>query len=492
MPRTQPTRSRKTAHTRPDTLTPAPLPVPQPPWVCAQCLADPHLHHLAASSRDKHRCIACGRIRKGMTLEKLSSHVANVLNTFYQRAPTGPEGMEWLSFTETGQWFPPGNPLSHLLQELMGANESVALAVCKILQRFGGKPGDRFEEGAFATDAHYVEAYLFPDISKFNEFEAFEHRLRYQARYSHPESRRVLESVFAGVERLVTRDGDPVAVVVQPSSPLGTLYRARVFQSTEDLKKAMIEPERELGPPPAKLAQSGRMNAARVSVFYGATDPSVAIAEVRPPAHCHVLVGAFQLRRQVRLLSVCALQSVMVQGSKFEPAHQARLRHADFLRLISARISRPVLPIHQEEAYLVTQAMADFLAFELAPGFDGMIFPSTQSDAGDNVVLFQGAARVEFLPSTVGARVEADLEFMGEDGPEPDFRVVEWINDPKAPPPALVEEPTFSAAERELPPVTLHLDRKSLRAHFIERVHYESQEHEVTRSTHDLSEPREF
>jgi len=49
------------------------------------------------------------------------------------------------------------------------------------------------------------------------------------------------------------------------------------------------------------------MNARGVSVFYGAIDPRVALAEVRPPVGSRVAVARFEIIRPLRLLDLNAL-----------------------------------------------------------------------------------------------------------------------------------------------------------------------------------------
>jgi hypothetical protein len=57
----------------------------------------------------------------------------------------------------------------------------------------------------------------------------------------------------------------------------------------------MKRPDEEIGPPPPSLAVAGRMNAAGIAVFYGATDPSVALSGLVRRNRAEVD------RRQVRL-----------------------------------------------------------------------------------------------------------------------------------------------------------------------------------------------
>lgn len=79
-----------------------------------------------------------------------------------------------------------------------------------------------------------------------------------------------------------------------------------------------------------------------------------------------------------------------------------------FLRSLSQRITRPVMPDDEAFEYLPTQAIADFLATENELRLDGIVFPSVQA-ARDvvNVVLFHKAAGVEAIELPDGTEIEA-------------------------------------------------------------------------------------
>lgn len=96
------------------------------------------------------------------------------------------------------------------------------------------------------------------------------------------------------------------------------------------------------------------MNARSISVFYGANDPLVALAEVRPPVGCTVSVARFLIIRPIKLLNLTALRDAMTEGSIFDPHHLDRLQRAAFLRQLSDRITMPVVPDDEELGYLVT------------------------------------------------------------------------------------------------------------------------------------------
>lgn len=427
-----------------------------------------------------------------MSLDDLATRIQEMISAYYYPAPSEPQGIDYFSFRETGYWEPPGEMLSDILVEELGTSETIALLLCDALTE--REDGDRHVASGgelfYSPGQHYVTGVLLPDIARYETFRAFERRLRYEARLFHPESRAVLASIFDSVDHLVTVKGAPVVVVVPPGAPLARLHRGRVFQSDEGLRRALIDPDRELGSPPAEVARAGRMNAANVSVFYGATTAQTALAEVRAPAHARVLRGEFELLRPIRLLDVDALTSVRVHGSKFDPAHQLLGRHALLLQIVSWRISQPVLPDHQDGSYLVTQAIADYLAYECSPPFDGMMYPSTQTvDGGVNIVLFHPSARCAVQDPAPGVYLDAELESQTEDGPEPEYTVWTIANDPRAASKPAMEG---SAAPSDKRPFSLRLLRDTLTVHHIKPAEVKAEAFEVGAHSHDASVPTDF
>ena len=159
-----------------------------------------------------------------------------------------------------------------------------------------------------------------------------------------------------------------------------TLHRARVFQSE---------------------------NASGISVFYGATRPETAIAEVRPPVKSYVAVARFEIIRPLRILTLGNLAFASAPGGIFDEAHAAtaegrlppssqqlplRARRARSpTRRLSPLPSRRRLPRHRKRAAL-----------------DGVAYPTTQiSASGNNVALFHKASRVEELHPPHGSAIEA-------------------------------------------------------------------------------------
>jgi hypothetical protein len=243
------------------------------------------------------------------------------------------------------------------------------------------------------------------------------------------------------------------------------------------------------------------MNARGISVFYGANDPNVALAEVRPPVGSQVALARFEILRPLRLLDLTALSAVSTTGSIFDEGLAERLERAMFLRSLAARITRPVMPDDEAFEYLPTQAVADFLATEPKLNVDGIIFPSVQSaGAALNVVLFHKAARVEPMEMPAGTEISAQLGQMYEEGWEVEYTVIEETppatddaskTDPGSFPslPDLWESHPFEPHDADHRDMTLRLAMDTVKVHVINAVTFTSEEHSVRRHRWEKREP---
>jgi hypothetical protein len=347
-------------------------------------------------------------------------------------------------------------------------------------------------EAEFSDDAHYEE--IMPRDERWQEeWDSFEKKIKTEARFFSRTAAAHLGELFNRIDEMRTGDGRSLVEIIGPETNITHLYRGRVFQSQDPLQNAMKRPDLELSAPPAWAAASGRMNAKGISVFYGATTPEIALAEVRPPVGSSVALARFEIIRPLRLLDLAALGTVLEQGSIFDPNYAYRLGRMMFLRTLSRRMSRPVMPDDQEMEYLPTQAIADYLSTEAQVPLDGILFPSVQVGGnGVNAVLFHKASRCEKLEIPDGTEISARTYSMYEDGPEPDFSVIETV--PPEEDEAVVEDERrrrtiftpslddwdewLDADPRER---ALRVDVDSLRVHEVNAVQINTQSHPVRR-----------
>jgi hypothetical protein len=268
-----------------------------------------------------------------------------------------------------------------------------------------------------------------------------------------------------------------------PDTSLSLLYRARVFQNETSLEDALKRPDRELASPPFRSAKAGRMNAHGISLFYGATDRSVAISEVRPPVGSRVMTGEFRLRCRLKLLDLEALRSLEVNGSYFDERYLSSLQRALFLGFLSQEMAKPVMPDDEQFSYLPTQVIADYLAnsrFKL----DGIIYPSVQGKDGmRNIVLFHRAARVKEFAVSPGTEISARANY------DPDEDTSYWVflsaEDPAATKDArakLLRIPT-NLHDEDYRNLTLELAPESVQVHHIQGITFDCEVFEVHRHT---------
>lgn len=361
--------------------------------ICAPCIHEPYLALIADASPVKDQaCDFCGAERATIEMGEVVDQCEKMLDDYYE--PTSLSEDVTVLGEESD-----GYPLRDILEERLGAGNDVLDQVLE------GLTDSWFDwsshESKYGSDPYFVERSRHP--STFGtEWHQMERSLQAEARLVNPKVTETLEKVFGPIQMHQTWRGGSVIVAVGPGAEINTLFRARVFQELETLEDALYHPAREIGPPPPGTGRAGRMNAQGVSVFYGATLAATAIAEVRPPVGSHVVVGKFRVTRPLSVLDLDKLEELVVgsQTSFFDPKTKTIVERNAFLRSLSKRLVMPVMPEHESAGYLITQAVADFLATHPRLSLDGILFKSVQhdgghTDAGPNVVLFNKASRVE-------------------------------------------------------------------------------------------------
>lgn len=352
------------------------------------------------------------------------------------------------------------------------------------------------DESPFAPDSYYAERAM-SDIEYSEQWRNFERSLKSEARFFSRVAEDMLKAIFADFTKHRTKKGSPIIVEVGPGCSITTLFRARVFQSDEKLTAALKRPDQEIGPPPSLQAPAGRMNARGISVFYGATNPQISVAEVRPPVGSRVVVGRFDVIRVLKLLDLRALSSVKVEGSIFDPAFAPTLKRAKFLEGLSHRLTMPVMPDDEPFDYLVTQAVSDYLATVAEPPLDGIIFPSVQvASKRSNVVLFHKASKVEPLNISSSTEIDAHLSTWTDEGPEVDYFVYEKCQ-PAEPEkksrsfdPIAFFQGGFSSQNADDRPITLRLDITSIEVQHVESVKFRTTSYPVRRNRFAAKPPK--
>lgn len=464
--------------------------------LCYRCVDDTYLRREVRFKGKRLQCSYCGKAGAAFLVGEVAELVDAAFQQHYTRTSDEPDAFEYamLSDDEFSSWWERhGEPVVYAIMNAAGIPEKAASDIQEILEgeHFDYEAAKLGEESEFAAESHYEEKGSDDSVWQ-EEWLAFERALKTEARFISRSGANHLASVFDGITTWKTRDGRPLVIDAGPGTTLNALYRARVFQSDDKLKAALARPDQQIGSPPPFVATAGRMNAHGISVFYGADRPEVALAEVRPPVGSQVAVARFEIIKPIRLLDLTALSTVGSTGSIFDPDFAARLEREAFLRSLSKRMTRPVMPDDEAFEYLPTQAIADFLATDATVEVDGIIFPSVQAGAGLNVVLFHKAARVAEIEIPDGAEVRVDLEMSTEDGWEPDYSVIEEI------PPKKHDEPSeekrlsrfaglplwledLRSVDSDFRTATLEIALESVQVHKVEAVSFKTDPYDVRR-----------
>jgi hypothetical protein len=399
--------------------------------VCAACVREEFLREDVRKNGEIAVCDYCyEEEEKTIAVEELADRVEAAFEDHFQLTRSEPNSLEWamMKDEETNyEWEQAGEPVLHAIANAAEIEEDVAQDVLEILQErhYDRDLAEIGESGPYDDEQHYEEKGP-NDIELRQDWQRFEAHLKSEARFFSAYAQGVLDRIFGDIANYKKRDGTSVIIDAGPDTPVKTLYRARVFQSQDELAKSLPRPDLNVGPPPFHSATAGRMNAHGISMFYGATSEGMALGEVRPPVGSEVYVVQFEIIRPLKLLDVAALKSVFVSGSVFDPRHIGQLERAKFLERVSDRITQPVMPDHQPFEYLITQVIADYLASKVDPNLDGLAYPSAQvQDEGFNVALFHKSSRVEEMLLPAGIELSADCWGSDEDGPYPEYTVIE-------------------------------------------------------------------
>ncbi|MDD0967738.1 MULTISPECIES: RES family NAD+ phosphorylase [Pseudomonas] len=430
--------------------------------VCSLCVTDTYLKDLIHKmGESQSECDFCELRSTTLELDELAPLFEKMLEDYYECSS--------LSAAVVVYDYPPdGEIIDEIFQNFILPEPAKELAELVSDGWFDWSS----HEHRFGEDPHFIRSSSLP-VQLNREWYDLDQSLRSSARLVNPFVAGTLEKIFSPLFNNITT---AAIITAGPDQLINTLFRARVFQSAQRMKIELSHPERALGPPPSKLATAGRMNAKGIPVFYGATHKHTAISEVRPPVGSFVATCSFTLTRDLRLLDLRELSEVEPPPnlSLFDPATRELDARYRFLKLLEGKLTMPIMPEAADEGYLITQAIADFLATHPKLNIDGLVFSSSQTDTdgptGCNIILFTKAASVCFSAESEKGSSHFELwEFDDESDSS-------WISPclhESLPPQEDLNQPFQTL----LP--ALRLNRESLAIHEVTGVSYRTDEHSV-------------
>jgi len=439
--------------------------------ICGDCVTDDFLKKVIVKSHTTiDACDYCSSVAPTIDMHGLAIYCNKAIDEFYECSS---QCDAVIVYERT----PDGDQLPDVLERLLGAPGDAIQDIVELLSDYWFDRSSM--DHRYGNDPWFVEKTSFAEPMSGSWYQ-MEESLRNQARFINPEASKMLESVFGPLLEDRTHQGRDVIVECGPECEIDRFFRARVFQTYSALEKALSHPERHVGPPPPGVGAAGRMNAKGVSVFYGSTDPEIAQSEVRPMVGCHVVMGEFMVIRRLRLLDLENLGKISLKpsSSPFDPATVAEASRRDFLKILSQKMVMTVMPELEEQSYLITQAIADFLATHPKLNLDGILFSSAQKAmtrkqvTGKNVVLFNKASTVLNAEEDIQRDASVNLWETDEDGSR--FEPQVW-----AIPRKKDREHSLPFWESPATTATLELNCSSIEVRNILEIEYQSQSYPV-------------
>ncbi|QZY93052.1 RES family NAD+ phosphorylase (plasmid) [Pantoea dispersa] len=352
--------------------------------ICHSCVGDPYISkEIKKIGSTEDRCNYCHTRKKTLPLTELVEPMHRVFQLFYR--------VRYDADLYPG--YSLGYTAEDIISEELGVDGDISEDIHAALKE---EFNDYYDENTYNESYLYRRTDFTSGILE-KKWDEVKTSLQSEARFFNNHVKFFFERIFNGLENLQTVQGRNAVTFIDSNA---TIFRARKFDSYEQVEEALQHPEKHFGPPPHSKATSGRMNAQGIPVFYGATTPDIAIAEVRPAVGSYVVVARFIPVKPLRILEMSALDGLVeVSGSLFDPDMEEKISTASFLRKLSRKLTLPVSG-NSDNEYLITQAVAEYLS--VAYDLDGISFKSTQQTAEKNknsnpfnIVLFSKSSSVQ-------------------------------------------------------------------------------------------------
>jgi hypothetical protein len=396
--------------------------------VCYRCVVERLVARRIKEEGVKRPCAFCENVRRTITIEELG----DIVQPVYEKYAVPAED----DFEIDGDNARPvegGEEPPDIVEELLECDRAVADAVATYLEKANAREVVRGATDYYAADSRAYTLRVPPSSKHEKGWAGFEQAVKHEARFFNTEQERYLNELLGPcLKGDVTGGLPPIIEAGVPRTGFRFIYRAREANTRAARKDIYENPRQRLAPPPPLLRKQGRMNPVGVTAFYGCSDITTCIAELRLPVGGTAVVGRFKITRPIRLLDLRRLDQSRAASniSWFDEALVEKYAYVAFMRGFHALIRKPVLPDDEALEYLPTQLLAEYLSTRLDPPIDGVVFASAQTGErtkttgrnpktlGLNVTLFAPAALVEGTDDRPTVQVLDVREPDGEDEEE--------------------------------------------------------------------------
>lgn len=351
--------------------------------LCIDCISDDHLRNIA-SGMPSLQCAEC----EGESLPAITAeYLAEIMSPLLQgRLTYGRTIRKFASVDDDRGWEEPrGENLEFFLRDILGDQDGFLPDLLEAL--FESEPYDHSDPDDYFLDSEHLYDWVTVRPEELlRQWNDASQEIQNRHRYFSPVAVVLFDRLFGGLNDLcVYLDGEQPVISTLPQGSI--LFRARDCPNQSLTQEMLQDPIGNVGPPPPGDASPGRMNAGGVSVLYAAQDLETAVSEIRPAIGSMSAVIQIRTTRPLKVLDFHLLEKAFQSISFFDSHYDHLIERLTFIRRLHSLISRPVHPNHAHE-YMITQAMAEYLAYIHPEKVDGILFKSVQREDGVNIVLF--------------------------------------------------------------------------------------------------------
>lgn len=352
--------------------------------ICFVCIEDSYLKEIIRTEGIPLRCSVCnGNSNNAFTVEDLGKLMEPIMREYFSL------GKSIRKFDEDSDWWEQdGEPISWIVQEVLGQDLDFENEIVDaVIDAENCWPPDG-DEAFWDETSLYVQKRIKPH-RYIVEWERVLDELKHRRRFFSSAARNLFDELFEGIEDLKAQDANSLQPVIRELPAGSELFRARICKSKSMLQNICKNPFDYIGPPQNGYSRSGRMNPEGVTVFYGALEEDTCLAETRPALGNNIAIITLKTTEPLRILDFSRLELVSHARAQsyFQPDFKEQVEKEVFLRHLHRLISQHITP-GSESDYLITQALAEYLAYVYNKPLDGILFASAQHENGTNVVLF--------------------------------------------------------------------------------------------------------
>lgn len=371
--------------------------------LCAKCITARPFAKWIRKNGERGQCdfdVKHGNRGRVVSVEVFAVHVDEFFRERYQ---LGGEERYVTENSDNVHYSQRGSSLLEILSSVLLSNDDHVVEV--IIENL---PDVSHYDVAQGADQFYDDTACYESIADVEARERadqeeywYENRFTYQWKYF-CEIVQYQRRFFKIKEILDNLFGNPIEYEGENSNPIYMLkaaqeiFRARILNDGFTEAVLQLNPARELGPPPKEHAQAGRMNVEYIPAFYGAFSEHTAVAEMRPGIGEEVAIGAFVLRRDIKVFDFTVFSITAGVERSINYVHT----RYEFIKQMEEEISRRVLAYEKRRQYISTQIVAEYLKEYF--GCEAVIYKSSVV-TGDTT----GSRNIVFLPRPEGF-VEGD------------------------------------------------------------------------------------